>query len=104
MSWWSSPSTVTAGSRATERELARVRALISDQPDRWIAQETVMLSTHPTFDNGRLRPRHVDLRVLVYYGGQPVVVPAALTRVAPTGSLVVNSSRGGGGKDTWLSR
>lgn len=95
---------VVVGPRATERELARVRALISDQPDRWIAQETVMLSTHPTFDNGRLRPRHVDLRVLVYYGKQPVVVPAALTRVAPTGSLVVNSSRGGGGKDTWLSR
>jgi carboxylate-amine ligase len=95
---------VMIGPRATELDIARMRALISEQPERWIAQETVMLSTHPTFDGGRLRPRHVDLRVFVYYGAQPVVAPAALTRVAPRGSLVVNSSRGGGGKDTWLSR
>jgi len=94
---------VVVGPRATEAELERVRAHISEQPERWIAQETVMLSTHPTFDSGRLRPRHVDLRVFVYYGAQPMVAPAALTRVAPAGSLVVNSSRGGGGKDTWLS-
>lgn len=95
---------VMIGPRATERDISRMRALISEQPERWIAQETVMLSTHPTFDGGRLRPRHVDLRVFVYYGAQPVVAPAALTRVAPEGSLVVNSSRGGGGKDTWLAR
>jgi carboxylate-amine ligase len=95
---------VMIGPRATELEIATMRGLISEQPERWIAQETVMLSTHPTFDGGRLRPRHVDLRVFVYYGAQPVVAPAALTRVAPRGSLVVNSSRGGGGKDTWLSR
>jgi glutamate---cysteine ligase / carboxylate-amine ligase len=95
---------VVVGPRADEEELAKVRGLITEQPERWIAQETVMLSTHPTFDGNRLRPRHVDLRVFVYYGAQPVVVPAALTRVAPPGSLVVNSSRGGGGKDTWLLR
>jgi carboxylate-amine ligase len=95
---------VMIGPRATEADITRMRALISEQPERWIAQETVMLSTHPTFDGRRLRPRHVDLRVFVYYGAQPVVAPAALTRVAPQGSLVVNSSRGGGGKDTWLSR
>jgi carboxylate-amine ligase len=95
---------VVVGPRASDEELASTRALIGEQPERWIAQETVMLSTHPTFTGNRLRPRHVDLRVFVYYGAQPVVVPAALTRVAPAGSLVVNSSRGGGGKDTWLSR
>jgi carboxylate-amine ligase len=95
---------VVVGPRATEEELTQTRVLLAEQPDRWIAQETVMLSTHPTFTGQRLRPRHVDLRVFVYYGAQPVVAPAALTRVAPAGSLVVNSSRGGGGKDTWLSR
>jgi carboxylate-amine ligase len=95
---------VVVGPRASDEELADVRRLITDQPSRWIAQETVMLSTHPTFSGGRFEPRHVDLRVFVYYGTEPVVAPAALTRVAPAGSLIVNSSRGGGGKDTWLSR
>jgi carboxylate-amine ligase len=95
---------VVVGPRSNEEELAQVRALINEQPERWIAQETVQLSTHPTFTGNGLRPRHVDLRIFVYYGAEPVVVPAALTRVAPAGSLVVNSSRGGGGKDTWLSR
>jgi glutamate---cysteine ligase / carboxylate-amine ligase len=95
---------VVIGPRAGDEELARARALIAEQPERWIAQETVALSTHPVFLGRRLGPRHVDLRVFVYYGAQPVVVPAALTRVAPAGSLVVNSSRGGGGKDTWLAR
>ena len=71
---------------------------------RWIAQPTISLSTHPTHHQGALEPRHVDLRVFVYYGEEPVVVPAALTRVAAAGSLVVNSSRGGGAKDTWLLR
>jgi carboxylate-amine ligase len=93
---------VVIGPRATDRELSEARALIDEQPARWIAQEMVSLSTHPTFDNGRFRPRHIDLRVFVYYGAAPVVVPAALTRVAPPGSMVVNSSRGGGAKDTWL--
>lgn len=93
---------VVIGPRASAEELAQARSLIDEQPARWIAQETVMLSTHPTFENGWFRPRHVDLRVFVYYGASPVVVPAALTRVAPPGSMVVNSSRGGGAKDTWL--
>jgi glutamate---cysteine ligase / carboxylate-amine ligase len=93
---------VVVGPRASDRELAEARALIEEQPSRWIAQETVALSTHPTHHAGRLEPRHVDLRVFVYYGEEPVVVPAALTRVAAAGSLVVNSSRGGGAKDTWI--
>jgi glutamate---cysteine ligase / carboxylate-amine ligase len=93
---------VMIGPRASEEELFRARALLIARPQRWIAQETVTFSTHPTLAGTRLRPQHVDLRVFVYYGEQPVVVPAALTRVAPPGSLVVNSSRGGGAKDTWL--
>jgi carboxylate-amine ligase len=97
---------VLIGPQATDEELAGARALITEEPARWIAQETVRLSTHPTFDERAqaFRPRHVDLRVFVYYGQSPVVVPAALTRVAPPGSMVVNSSRGGGAKDTWLLR
>jgi carboxylate-amine ligase len=95
---------VVIGPQASKDELARARGFILEQPWRWIAQETVSLSTHPTYDRGKLRPRHVDLRVFVYYGTEPVVVPAALTRVAPAGSLIVNSSRGGGAKDTWVLR
>jgi carboxylate-amine ligase len=95
---------VLIGPRATEQELAETRAAIEGEPARWIAQDPVALSTHPTFDGAKLTPRHVDLRVFVYYGATPVVVPAALTRVAPAGSMVVNSSRGGGAKDTWLLR
>jgi carboxylate-amine ligase len=93
---------VVIGPHANEEELAAARALIVQQPYRWIAQDTITFSTHPTLASGRFRPQHVDLRVFVYYGAQPVVVPAPLTRVAPPGSLVVNSSRGGGAKDTWI--
>ncbi len=93
---------VVIGPHASDEELARARHLILAQPDRWIAQELVSLSTHPVFEAGAFRPRHVDLRVFAYYGEEPIVVPAPLTRVAPTGSMIVNSSRGGGSKDTWL--
>ncbi|MFC0038541.1 glutamate--cysteine ligase [Actinomadura rayongensis] len=87
---------------AAEREEARER--IRAEPARWIAQDTVRLSTHPTFHDGRLSPRVVDLRAFVTQApdAAPEVVPIALTRVAPAGSRVVNSSRGGGSKDTWL--
>jgi len=97
---------VVIGPDASDCELAEARALIDEQPARWIAQETIALSTHPTFDpsDGSFRPRHVDLRVFVYYGASAAVVPAPLTRVAPAGSRVVNSSRGGGAKDTWVLR
>ena len=68
---------VVIGPQATDEELAEARALITEQPGHWIAQETVRLSTHPTFDERArtFRPRHVDLRVFVYYGAHPVVVP-----------------------------
>jgi carboxylate-amine ligase len=71
-----------------------------------VAQEVVALSSHPTLDGGRLEPRHVDLRAFVYVGGTGPedchLAGLALTRMAPDGSLVVNSSRGGGAKDTWI--
>jgi carboxylate-amine ligase len=93
---------VLIGPSASDEELGALRRQIVATPHRWIAQETVGLSTHPTFDGTRLEPRHVDLRAFVFLGEEPVVAPAALTRVAPPGSMVVNSSRGGGSKDTWL--
>jgi carboxylate-amine ligase len=95
---------VVIGPDAAPEEVAEVRALIEADPGRWVAQETVRLSTHPTFVNGLLEPRAVDLRVFVCTGDEPVVLPLALTRVAPEGSRVVNSSQGGGSKDTWLLR
>ena len=78
-------------------------------PAAWVAQDLVQLSTHPTFANGRLEPRAVDLRAFALQSRrgdakQVEVIPAALTRVAPADSLIVNSSRGGGAKDTWVLR
>jgi carboxylate-amine ligase len=94
---------VLVGPRASEEELHAVRRQILAAPHRWIAQEVVQLSTSPVFDGTRLAPRHVDLRAFVLTGaGEPRIAPAALTRVAPANSMIVNSSRGGGSKDTWL--
>jgi carboxylate-amine ligase len=112
---------VLIGPAAGAAVVAERRAAIAADPDAWVAQEVVPLSSHPTFSRatsseagagidgargGVLEPRHVDLRVFVYASpGSPdgfVVAPLALTRVAPAGSMVVNSSRGGGAKDTWI--
>ena len=94
---------VVIGPDASPRELAKVRRLIETDPCHWVAQETVRLSTHPTLAGGVLEPRAVDLRAFVCSGdGDPAVLPMALTRVAPAGSRIVNSSQGGGSKDTWL--
>ncbi len=93
---------VLIGPLAGDEELAATRRQILTAPHRWIAQEMVSLSTHPNFDGQAMQPRHVDLRAFVFHGEQLTVAPAALTRVAPEGSMVVNSSRGGGAKDTWL--
>jgi uncharacterized circularly permuted ATP-grasp superfamily protein len=92
------------GSAASDEELAGARAALTDNPRGWIAQETVELSTAPTRVGDRLRPRHLDLRPFAVNDGERVwVVPGGLTRVAlPEGSLVVNSSQGGGSKDTWV--
>ena len=93
---------VLIGPRATEAELEAARARIVAAPGRWVAQDVVTLSTHPTITDGRIEPRHVDLRAFVLSGHDVLTAPAALTRVAPAGDLIVNSSRGGGSKDTWL--
>ncbi|MDQ6798195.1 MAG: circularly permuted type 2 ATP-grasp protein [Actinomycetota bacterium] len=92
------------GSAASDEELAHAATALTANPRGWIAQETVDLSTAPTRVGGRLRPRHLDLRPFAVNDGDRVwVVPGGLTRVAlPEGSLVVNSSQGGGSKDTWV--
>jgi uncharacterized circularly permuted ATP-grasp superfamily protein len=92
------------GPAAPKEELERMRDVISADPRGWIAQEVVQLSTSPTQIGDRLLPRHVDLRPFSVNDGERVwVVPGGLTRVAlPEGSLVVNSSQGGGSKDTWV--
>ncbi|MBG0822087.1 carboxylate--amine ligase/circularly permuted type 2 ATP-grasp protein [Planomonospora sp. ID91781] len=95
---------VVIGPDASPEELRGVRERILADPDRWVAQETVRLSTHPVFDGERLSPRVVDLRAFVCLGETAQVPPAALTRVAPADSMIVNSSQGGGTKDTWLPR
>ncbi|WP_375477260.1 glutamate--cysteine ligase [uncultured Jatrophihabitans sp.] len=97
---------VLIGPDASKQEIDERRRAIEDAPKHWIAQEVVALSTHPTFADGRLQPRHVDLRAFVYLSGtradQVHLADLALTRVAPAGSMVVNSARGGGAKDTWI--
>ena len=80
-----------------------VRDKIKADPDGFIAQPTLALSTCPTFVDQGIAPRHVDLRPFVLSGKKTRVVPGGLTRVAMRkGSLVVNSSQGGGTKDTWV--
>ena len=86
---------------AAERK-AFAQALKAD-PANYIAQPTIQLSTAPCLVEGRMEPRHVDLRPFILSGDKVVVTPGALTRVAlKRGSLVVNSSQGGGSKDTWV--
>ena len=98
---------ITIGPEASDAELAARRVELKMQPERFVAQEVVHLSTHPTFDGTGFHPHHVDLRAFVHLrpgDGVPTahIAPAALTRVAPPGSMIVNSSKGGGGKDTWI--
>jgi len=91
------------GPAATRTELEEFRARISAHPERYIAQPTLALSTSPTFANSGIAPRHIDLRPFVLSGRGISVVPGGLTRVAlRDGSLIVNSSQGGGTKDTWV--
>ncbi|WP_375388731.1 glutamate--cysteine ligase [uncultured Amnibacterium sp.] len=97
---------VLVGPAADAAEVARRRLEIADDPSAWVAQEVVSLSSVPSLEGGLLQPRHVDLRAFVYSTGHRkrdyLLADLALTRVAPDGSLVVNSSRGGGAKDTWI--
>jgi len=91
------------GPKADKAEHDKFRELIKSNPTNYIAQPTLSLSTVPTLVGDKIEPRHVDLRPYVLYGEDIEVIPGALTRVALTkGSLVVNSSQGGGSKDTWV--
>lgn len=92
------------GPQADRAQLSDLRQAILEDPRGWIAQEVISLSTAPTWVDDALRPRHLDLRPFAVNDGSQVwVVPGGLTRVAlPEGSLIVNSSQGGGSKDTWV--
>jgi uncharacterized circularly permuted ATP-grasp superfamily protein len=92
------------GPLATPEERARVADALRAAPHRFVAQEMVRLSRLPTVVDGRVEPRHVDLRVFsLGTGRRTMVMPAPLTRVAlRSGSMIVNSSQGGGAKDTWI--
>ena len=95
---------IVIGPRASKEELDALRRRVTTDPRGWIAQPVVQLSTVPTLIEDGLRPRHVDLRPFAVNSGDEVwVLPGGLTRVAlPEGELVVNSSQGGGSKDTWV--
>jgi uncharacterized circularly permuted ATP-grasp superfamily protein len=91
------------GPHATAEQRAEFADRIKARPADYIAQPTLALSTCPTFVDSGIAPRHVDLRPFVLMGSKVRIVPGGLTRVAlKEGSLVVNSSQGGGTKDTWV--
>ena len=91
------------GPHATAKEVADFRVIIQKNPRNYIAQPTLSISTAPTLCKGVLEPRHIDLRPFILQGENTFVTAGGLTRVAlKKGSLVVNSSQGGGSKDTWI--
>ncbi len=91
------------GPKASKKEVEDFRAMIKADPRNFIAQPPIMLSRHPTWAKGDFEGRHVDLRPYILCGEKTSIVPGGLTRVALNkGSLVVNSSQGGGSKDTWV--
>jgi uncharacterized circularly permuted ATP-grasp superfamily protein len=98
------PVSVTVGPHASKAQIEAFRKKLKAQPEGFIAQPTLALSTCPTFVASGVAPRHVDLRPYVLSGANGIsCVPGGLTRVAlKEGSLVVNSSQGGGTKDTWI--
>jgi uncharacterized circularly permuted ATP-grasp superfamily protein len=95
---------IVIGPQASDARLAALRTAVAADPRSWIAQRVVALSTVPTLVDHQLQPRHVDLRPFAVNDGERIwVLPGGLTRVAlPAGALVVNSSQGGGSKDTWV--
>ncbi len=94
---------ITIGPRASREELQSCRAQLIADPANYISQPCVSLSVSPTLVEGGVEPRHVDLRPFAITGAKTWVLPGGLTRVAlRKGSLVVNSSQGGGSKDTWV--
>ena len=94
---------ITIGPRASKQELEECRARLLANPANYLSQPCLALSVAPTLVEGRVEPRHVDLRPFAVTGAKTWVLPGGLTRVAlRRGSLVVNSSQGGGSKDTWV--
>lgn len=95
---------IVIGPQSDEETLLTLRRAIEENPRGYIAQRPVALSTLPTYVDGKIAPRHVDLRPFAINDGRDIwVLPGGLTRVAlPEGALVVNSSQGGGSKDTWV--
>ena len=94
---------ITIGPRASKEELEASRAAIMAAPSNWISQPMISLSVAPTLTDAGLRPRHLDLRPFAITGRDTWVLPGGLSRVAlKEGSLIVNSSQGGGSKDTWV--
>ncbi len=94
---------IVIGPQSSEAELEECRRRISAEPRNWVAQPMLFLSTVPTFLNKQVEPRHVDLRPFILHGDRTWVLPGGLTRVAlRKGSTIVNSSQGGGSKDTWV--
>ena len=94
---------ITIGPRASTAELDAARAALIADPDNWISQPLIDLSVAPTLTAAGLRPRHLDLRPFAITGRDTWVLPGGLSRVAmKEGSLIVNSSQGGGSKDTWV--
>jgi uncharacterized circularly permuted ATP-grasp superfamily protein len=91
------------GPASTAKEIEDFRGALLANPSNYVAQPTLSLSTCPTFVDSGIAPRHIDLRPFVLSGKTVQMVPGGLTRVAlKDGSLVVNSSQGGGTKDTWI--
>ncbi len=94
---------ITVGPRASRAELETARAALLADPGNWISQPMIGLSVAPTLTPDGLRPRHLDLRPFAITGRDTWVLPGGLTRVAlKEGSIIVNSSQGGGSKDTWV--
>ena len=94
---------ITIGPRASTAEIAAARAALLADPENWISQPMIDLSVAPTLTDTGVRPRHLDLRPFAVTGKSTWVLPGGLSRVAlKEGSLVVNSSQGGGSKDTWV--
>ena len=94
---------ITIGPRASQAELEASRAALIANPANWISQPMIGLSVGPTLCDEGIKPRHLDLRPFAVTGRSTWVLPGGLSRVAlKAGSLIVNSSQGGGSKDTWV--
>jgi len=95
---------IVIGPQADQSTLDSLRRTVAADPRGWIAQRPVALSTSPTLIGNQVAPRHIDLRPFAINSGDDIwLLPGGLTRVAlPEGALVVNSSQGGGSKDTWV--